>query len=259
MYCTNCGKKIDSNNHYCTKCGKKIEYNTLKDKTNKNISPNFPLILGIFSLICIPIPKISIPLAITSIFLAIKSKTHNKLETLGIILGILSIIITIFLFISTLFVEPLAKELINSIDTNNYNNDTQQIIEPELSGYKWLGSDSSILFLKKDGTFEWNKKTNNTDQLLYGNYETYNGEEAIQYIEQYLPQYKFYKEENNQSSSEQIQYTYLIILTSNTTTTPIYLYGQISMDGKKLNLTNIQDNSTIKFKKQDTLSGSIDI
>ena len=150
MYCTNCGKKIDSNNHYCTKCGKKIEYNTLKDKTNKNISPNFPLILGIFSLICIPIPKISIPLAITSIFLAIKSKTHNKLETLGIILGILSIIITIFLFITTLFVEPLAKELINSIDSNNYNNDTQQIIEPELSGYKWLGSDSSILFLKKE-------------------------------------------------------------------------------------------------------------
>lgn len=259
MYCTNCGKKIDSNNRYCTNCGKRVERDTKKNEPNRdNTSPNLPLILGVFSLICIPIPEISIPLAITSIFLAIKSKTHNKLETLGVILGIFSIIITIFLFISTLFVVPLAKELIDSIDSNNYDNDTQQIIEPELSGYKWVGSDNSTLFLKKDGTFEWNKKTNNTDQSLYGKYETYNGEEAIQYIEQNLPQYKFFNEENNQSSSEQLQYTYLLILNSNTTTSTIYFYGQISTDGKELQLTNLQDNNLVKFKKQDTLSG-IDI
>lgn len=256
MYCTNCGKKIEPNNRYCTNCGKKLEHGIKKNETNKNnTSPNFPFILGIFSLICIPIPEISIPLAITSIFLAIKSKTHNKLETLGVILGILSIIITIFLFISTLFVVPLAKD---SIDSNNYNNDTQQIIEPELSGYKWIGSDNSTLFLKKDGTFEWNRKENNTDQSLYGKYETYNGEEAIQYIEQNLPQYKFFNEENNQSSSEQLQYTYLLILNSSITTNPIYFYGQISTDGKNLQLTNLQDNNLVKFKRQDTLSG-IDI
>ena len=48
MYCTNCGKKIDSNNHYCTKCGKKIEYNTLKDKTNKNRKDLAKNCLGLF-------------------------------------------------------------------------------------------------------------------------------------------------------------------------------------------------------------------
>lgn len=259
MYCTNCGKKIEPNNRYCTNCGKKLEYGIKKNETNKNNTfPNFPLILGAFSLICIPYPKLSIPLAIMSIFLNIQSKKHQKSESIGMILGILSLIITIILSLSTLFIVPLAREWINSIDSNEYNNDTPVVTEPELSGYKWIGSDNSTLFLKKDGTFEWNKKENNTDQSLYGKYETYNGEEAIQYIEQNLPQYKFFNEENNQSSSEQLQYTYLLILNSSTTTNPIYFYGQISTDGKNLQLTNLQDNNLVKFKRQDALSG-IDI
>lgn len=26
MYCTNCGKKVDSSHHYCTFCGKEINH-----------------------------------------------------------------------------------------------------------------------------------------------------------------------------------------------------------------------------------------
>ena len=38
----------------------------------------------------------------------------------------------------------------------------------------------------------------------------------------------------------------------------MYFYGNLSVDGKELDLTNIQENNTLKLKRQDKISG-IDI
>ena len=257
MYCTNCGKKVDSSHHYCTFCGKEINHYSANRVSSEKKRINYSLILGIFSILCLLYPVISVPLAILSIVFNLKEKKNHQKENMGIILGILSLSITIFLFLSTLFVVPLAKEWISDIDFDDDEYDIPVETVPELSGYQWVGNDGSTLFLKKDGTFEWNQKANNTDRVLLGKYEAYTGEEAIQYIEDNLSQYKFFDEDNNKSTTEQLQYFCLLVLHSNTIDT-MYFYGNLSVDGKELDLTNIQENNTLKLKRQDKISG-IDI
>lgn len=256
MYCTNCGKKVNSGNRYCTNCGKEINHYSENGVSRGEKRTSYSLILGIFSIICLPYPVISVPLAILSIIFYFQAKKNHQKENMGIILGILSLIITILLSLSTLFIVPLAKEWISNIDSSHYENDIPVENGPELSGYQWLEDDGSALSLKKDGTFEWNRMTNNTFQELSGKYEVYNGEEAFQYIQEKFPQYKFF-DENNNSANEQLQYYYLLILKSDTLDT-IYFYGELSTDGKELKLTNIQENSTIELKRLDKISG-IDI
>ena len=99
MYCKDCGNKLNPSDKYCTRCGSNL--NNIENNNEINNSSfketNISLVFGITACIFLFIPLFSIPLAITAIILGIINRKKQKIT--GLILGIISIILTIIEFI----------------------------------------------------------------------------------------------------------------------------------------------------------------
>lgn len=123
MYCPKCGIQNDSNNNYCKKCGEILEKNSVNMNENNcqhyNSNEKKSNKLGVFSLILGIISiltslfPIFIPIGIIGLILGIKSKVKNGICKAGIVLNIIGIALTA-LFIVILII---------STDSNTYYGD----------------------------------------------------------------------------------------------------------------------------------------
>lgn len=260
MYCENCGKKRQFNENFCIECGNKYINNECK----KN---NTILILGILSCILVPIPIISLPLAIISIVLGVKKKDKG----LNLIPAIVSLIIMIIEIITVLVLVLAYDELKNNIyieefenlfEENYYYEENHPTEESfDIKGYDWIGDDNSVLRLNQNLNYIWyQNSTDQSNNYYQGNYEVYNGNEAISYITNSLQAYGITEAEqrkNIANSNHSIQEYYLIILNCETmiingieqqpSNKIVYYYGYYESESKYLNLTNIQTKNQVGF------------
>ena len=266
MYCTNCGNKRENNEKYCINCG--TSYIEDNEKTNNSKTKETSLILGIISFILILIPLISIPLAIISIITGIKEKKEGTGSSIGMIFGIISLILSIILcVIITLFIftiknwtkDPIEnwknkiQEYYNYDDENFFNKNKND----DLKGKIWQGSDDSTLYLNENNTYEWySDDTQKEDNYYMGEFDTYNGLEAIKYIEDNLTKFGFFEEKD----SENLENYYILILTckkskidgkENKEETKTYYYGTLNDEKNTISFVNITTRKTIKFNLKD--------
>lgn len=259
MYCANCGCKIDKDDKYCYKCGSKI--NEVKSKVIVN--ENILLILGILSLVFFLNPFISIPFACASIGIGIYYRKVSGRFSIGFIMGIFSISLTIFLLLSTLLVMPIFEnstfeEETNIIDKYDDTKDSDKKDNYTIIGYSFSGSDNTVLELNQDGTYKWSKIDDNTYNLS-GKYLIYNGNEAIEYIASKLGDSSISREEQYKYFTDgkySLDNYYLIVLSSDSNY--IYLYGFFNESNSSIDLSVVGSNNWVKFTMKDRIS-NIDI
>lgn len=295
MYCQNCGKKQENNENFCTNCGtkyrktenlKNISEETQVSSSEKSSSPqvrttSFPII-GIIALIFFWIPIISIPLAIISIVTGNKYEKETNKKTVGKILGIISLILSIIeIILITCFIFFLISwgdesEVIEELEDEFYKYYDEYFMESEESfdirGYSWTGTDQSILYLNKDKTYTWYQDdSTKSDNFYSGTYEFYTGNNAIIYITDNLKEYGLTEEEQRgfiQSGGYKLKDYYLIILKCDKVVingkeqilenNTIYYYGFYKEYQKYLDLVNMGTSNYAGFTLRETLS-SIDI
>ena len=278
MYCQNCGNKISENDIYCSNCGTTIN-NIQSQKANST-----PLILGILAFIFTWLPFISIPLAVVAISIGTSQKNKDGKTTAGIILGIISIILTAIIIIRVVLfaayfmdhqeeiyddlqIEDLIHEFHKEID-EYYEKTTIS----DIKGYSWLTKDNTHLYLNNDNTYIWYKNnSNHEDNFEQGTFKTYKGEEAIKYISTKLKEYGITDEYQRgffQKGVTELQDYYLLVLNCekkkiegqeiadiNETS---YYYGFYSDSKKSLDLTNLKDKNKISFIQKEKIS-NIDV
>ena len=147
-------------------------------------------------------------MALLSIILGIISlvkKQKKAFGIAGIILSVVSIIITI---LWSIFVLVIAGNptLINekNIKSKLYNDISEGItdnldVENKIKGNKWMASDGSVIELKDDGTYYWYEDENDkSDNYYEGEYTVSLGDSAIEQINE---EYVFNEEEFNKNTS----------------------------------------------------------
>lgn len=267
MYCSKCGAKIKNESKYCSNCGTNI----LGDNQNQTIvrkqnNDTAPLILSIIALLTFMIPLISIPCAIISLIKSNKISTESRkacliLDIISIILSVL-FVLTIFIFI--IFAVDTTEENKSGYNNHQYNynydeydkdNDFDIFGNDDIDNKIWYSDDDQTLNLE-DKTYEWYIDDNNYQK---GKYESYNGIEALNYIDSKLEDYSISIPDQwkNFTDKTELENYYLLILnmeelTTNGITTrkeeQILYYGFYNEDDDTLSLTNIKDNSKIEFK-----------
>lgn len=202
MFCKYCGQKLNEGDEFCTNCGAKKDSNSGVQQNINNNQPNMnnngvnnnpnnmqvpnktsataivSLVLGILSLfLCFFINLFTLPLSITGIILGIITKEKGGMKIAGIILNLLSIIISILIivFIGALFMTAWDKAKDN---IDKYEKDYKSISNP-LEG-KWNcklydGSkeyDYAVTFeFDDDNKFEWYKYEDKANTNVTGDYE----------------------------------------------------------------------------------------
>ncbi len=281
MYCTNCGSKLEKNEKYCTKCGepceKEKEIINQKNPTNNN--DNIPIILGIVACILFWIPVFSIPLAIISIVLGIaqRKETHSSI---GIILGIISIILTCMMVAAIImlmsfatknadkFIDDFQKDDNIFDDYNEYYN--RQKAKDDIKGYSWsVNNDDGVIYLNQDHTYIWYEDDNNKeDNYEKGEYKTYEGKTALDYITNTLKEFGITEENFFKNEEDDINDYYLLILTSSEekkkgeefkeiTNTKYYL-GIYRKEEKIIDFINLTTKEKTIFTRKEKLS-NIDV
>ena len=202
MFCKYCGQKLNEGDEFCTNCGAKKDLNpgvqpnvnNTQPNMNNNVVNNNPnnmqnpnktsataivsLVLGILSIfLCFFINLFTLPLSITGIVLGIITKEKGGMKIAGIILNILSIIISIVIlvFMGALFMTAWDKAKDN---IDKYEKDYKSISNP-LEG-KWNCKlydgtkeyDYAVTFeFNDDNTFGWYEYGNESNASVTGEYE----------------------------------------------------------------------------------------
>lgn len=278
MYCTNCGNKLNNKEKYCPYCGKKCQEEDI-DIQKRAPSNNTSTILGILSCVFFMIPIISIPLAIISIVTGNNERKNTNKFATGIILGIISLLLTIlmiaFLVTVAFFAIQHTDNLFNDyqiekkIDENFFEKKDMNF---DIKGYSWLGDDNSILYLNKDNTYIWYQQDNNHEDNYYqGKFKTYTGEDAIEYISTTLEEFGLTEEAQRsffEEGKHELNEYYLIILTcekakmdgkeTEGTDNTAYYYGFYSKTKKRLDLINMSTKNKAGFIRKEKLN-NIDV
>ena len=279
MYCTNCGNKLKDTEHYCTNCGKKITISNLNNNQTKNNYDILSIIFGFIGIALFWNIIISIPLAIIGIVLGKKHKKETGDKVPGIIISVISLILSslviIFIMVAIIFSSHFLNIFINSIEnyTPYQSEEYDKYFENyDIQGYSWLGDDNSVLYLEKNKNYIWYQNDNeHTDNYHSGTYQYYNGTDAINYITTNLPQYGITKEEQYElfeDSTYNVSDYYLIIINCNKAvmngieqyevTNAIYYYGFYDKTTNRLELVNMNSNNKAGFIRKDKLK-NIDI
>ena len=228
------------------------------------------------------VPLVSIPLAIISIVTGINQKKKSNKFVVGILLGIISIILTVVIVSLTVWAFVYAIDNINDTKDNDYQIDDiidnfndfykKQTEKFDIKGYSWLADDNSILYLNSDNTYTWYEKEEISDDNYYkGHFKPYQGEQAIQYIASTLKEFGVTEEEQRrlfQNEFYDIDDYYLIILTcetakiegteKNDVAVESYYYGFYSKIKKRLDLVNMSTANKVGFTQKEKIS-NIDV
>ncbi len=282
MYCTNCGNKLDQQEKYCTYCGTACEKEELETKSiNHQNNDSVTIILGVLACIFFWMPVFSIPLAIISIILGINQKKITNKTSTGTILGIISIILTAIATIALIlllvfavnqvdeFIDDYQKD--NIIDNfNEYYN--RQNIDDDIKGYSWSVNNESLLYLNSDYTYIWYENDNNDkDNYEKGEFKTFRGEKAVEYIANTLKEFGISEEEQEsifKNKNYNINDYYLLILTSNeikksgmesqNITNTKYYCGIYQKEEKRIDFINMSTKEKVIFTRKEKLS-NIDV
>lgn len=127
MRCRNCNSSIEIDDKFCVNCGIELnEENKILDSeiacSNINSQNNtISLILGIMSCVFSIITVISLPLSIVSIILGINYKRETNNRSIGLILGIIGITLTIIFIIIYLILGFTVLNIISNPVEEQYN------------------------------------------------------------------------------------------------------------------------------------------
>ena len=220
MYCKNCGNKLNENEKFCSNCGMTIESNLNNSKlpnmndnsnnsnisnmnTNSNINnyqqqinsvsgkankwKTISMVLGIIAIVLSFIFYFyTLPLSIIGLIFGIKAKKEDTKNSIGFIVNIVAIAITIIMTI-IVFVIDLPNNETNNYNNDNSYNDSNYGDYGETDGVKGnysrdafsgnsfeykTGYDSATFIFNKDSTFEVSYVNGATYK---GTYELYNG------------------------------------------------------------------------------------
>ena len=278
MYCTNCGHELGKDEIYCTNCGflcKDSSESSNSNISSSNSSFDLSMIFGILSCVLVWIPVISVPLAVVSLVIGINSRRETKKFSVGIVLGIISLVLTVLLILLLVFfINVIATEV-------EFDDDYQKdIIEyyrekvNDISGYSWLGDDGSMLYLYRDfdRVYEWYEKdSNHEDNYHKGTYDVYQGKDALDYINTNLKEFGFDEEKQKEFFNENrdINDYYLIILTceklkangeeSDGDYKKLYYYGTFLDELERFDGVNIYTGKKVSFVKKEYLKSRITV
>lgn len=272
MYCIKCGTKLTETDNFCTNCGTKKEESNISNPQNiknKNQPDNLSLILSILSIIMFWFPLISIPFAIVGIIIEKKQDKKTGATIISIISLVLSIVLIFFIIVVALISINYVKETIetNIPTIDNYENYNEEEYDDnnkdklEISGYKWRGTDSSILYLEKDQNYNWYlDETDYSNNFHRGTYSAYTGYEAVKYIAENLSEYNITEEQQLElfkTGSYDINNYLLIILKCNYSNIngnentdisgEIPYYGFYYQETKKMSLINMKSLNSAEF------------
>lgn len=225
MFCIKCGKELDKDVSFCSNCGEPIpEKNKKEEADNKEVKENFEreeriytqpsipvkqneqtaptaiasLVIGIISFaFCFLFSVITLPLSIAGFCLGIATKQKSAVKIIGLILNILSALISILIFILfgafiiTLFIDVLKN-------SNNYQE--PEIHEPtevsivegdwyckDIDGVLNNGSYVFFLSLDDDYKFTYNSFSGESRPYYEGSYTLKESQKASS------PKYQYYK------------------------------------------------------------------
>ena len=279
MYCFRCGGAISSNDEFCPHCGERIKVNEeVKTTSNSTIS----MVLGIISCILFWIPFISIPLAVVALVLGIRARKDEHHNFVGIILGVISLVLTIVSIIlvilffrylishSNEFIDDMQLDGVIDKYKNYFEDDYEENFE--LRGNSFTASDGSVLYLNTDNSYIWYLDDDvHDDNYSQGFIRIYEGLDAVEYVVNHLNDFdigigdynNFFKEEKYENDD-----CYLLVLNcnkvmkntveSNDVKDVIYYFGYYSYDKKKFNTIHLNNLKRETFSLKKKL-GDIDV
>ena len=267
MYCSNCGNKIKGDEKFCPYCGEGLKKEEINIETNNNTnSSNISLILGILACVFFWNILLSIPLAIASIVTgAAQKKKENKSQP-GIILGIISIILsTVLVALLVIGAILITRDSIDWIEDKIEIN--EELENTSIKGYSWKEEKGSTLYLNINDTFIWyENEENKEDNYTKGTYYTYNGEDAINYIANTIKEFGVTEEDQRKilkDGNKKIENYYLLILTNEESKTKgdeikeehkkQYYYGFYNHKNEQLELINLSNADKIILTKKEDL------
>lgn len=172
MFCTKCGRVVDNNAKFCINCGNNlvnIENVNNLESTKKNGLATASMIIGIISLIFSFILNIFIfPLAIIGLILGIVNKNKCGQKIAGIVLNIVSMIISIivlitFIFIIFIFEHHWEENFAPTPVSGSWN--------CKSFGGSGVGDNYIVsLYLDNSNYFSWNKYNDEYNNHVYGYY-----------------------------------------------------------------------------------------
>lgn len=187
-YCSRCGTENDVNAGFCKSCGNSLntELNVQNNVQKKEGLGVASLVIGIISLVFSFIFNIfTIPLAIIGLILGIVNKATKGKKFAGIILNIISIIVSTIVFILWMFVIGSVADSIDTDSGKDFLNRLYNELERETSDNyvegkyncksfdgSGEGNDYIVRFeLDDDMTFLWGKYNDTKDNYVKGTYE----------------------------------------------------------------------------------------
>ncbi len=266
MHCPNCGELVKKDNYFCENCGYEL-------KKRENITTNTSdssTLLGVLSCLFTIFPLLSMPLAIISIVTSVKNNKEEKKSRPGLILGIISLIISTALIIISIIIFLLIKninykviddykpeEYFNNEKWKKYNEQIDDL--NNIKGYSWVSDDKSVLYLNYNNDYRWYEKDRDESNYYEGTYQLYNKESAVKYLEE-----QFGIEENTlfDNIEKEEDNFYVIVLTCNktvlkgettTNNSTVYYYGYYHNENHELNLKDIKTNKNINFIRKEKL------
>lgn len=197
MYCTNCGNEMNKEDKFCPKCGTPIKEEPVaslstspvpkfnsspkENRNESNLATNqkertldiTSKILGFVALIfSFLVLIISIPLSLGSMVLGFLYQKRTNKKSIGLLLGIVALIISIIFFIVnlvTLF-NPV-HAVVGTWNCSSSATSTNYIVTFDLRKNKtftWSKyNDGANNYVKGTYTFEDLKKKNNSGEFLY--------------------------------------------------------------------------------------------
>lgn len=134
-YCTNCGKPIKENADVCLSCGKLLKQVINKSEKRNSFYWIFSLIFGnasiisfVFSFLNSEIFFLSFVFSILAIvFGGMGFLQKNKLNIIGFVMGILSMIALILVFLIGIYLIFFETELYRTREFDNENNESDDL------------------------------------------------------------------------------------------------------------------------------------
>lgn len=238
MYCPKCGEKNEEGVKYCSKCGASLTQETeIKNNNNKEGLATGSLVIGIISLIlsltCIFIIPIFIviPLALIGLILGIVNKAKKGKKFAGIVLNIIAIVLSIFIFIMTIIIigivadsasknidkEKLKKSLnqfYNELDRNTSDNYVKGKYNCKSFDGTGANGDYIVRFeLNEDKTFLWGKYNETDKNYVKGTYtfkdlHKTNGDRSYAYYNVELDGEEYYNDGIKQDEPYESEYEF---------------------------------------------------